>query len=196
LEICIYTDKWLIRDQEEEEYLSMMNQIIGRYIYFPKQLQDGDVTIDGPRQKAYRRILDMSVTWPMTSRPIMLLEDSEQLGRWPDLAHHSSEWMEDAKRIAIAGYRQVLEDGPERRDSESDAEYSDHGEQWSDADMYTPEMSGPDGKPKNGGSQRLFTARANARRAAARSKAAQDAKAQAQSEQSHPPRVPTTTTLK
>jgi hypothetical protein len=36
--------------------------------------------------------------------------------------------MEDAKRIAVAGYRQVLEDGRNLCDSESDAEYSDHGE--------------------------------------------------------------------
>jgi hypothetical protein len=36
--------------------------------------------------------------------------------------------MEDAKRIAAADYRHVLEDGRDVCDSESDAEYSDHGE--------------------------------------------------------------------
>jgi hypothetical protein len=36
--------------------------------------------------------------------------------------------MEDANRIAVAGYRQVLEDGPDVCNSESDAEYSDHAE--------------------------------------------------------------------
>jgi hypothetical protein len=39
----------------------------------------------------------------------------------------AGEWIEDAKRIAVAGYRQVLEDGRDVCDSESDAEYSDHG---------------------------------------------------------------------
>jgi hypothetical protein len=34
----------------------------------------------------------------------------------------------DAKRIAVACYRQVLEDGPDVCETESDTEYSDHGE--------------------------------------------------------------------
>jgi hypothetical protein len=45
--------------------------------------------------------------------------------------------VEDARRIAVAGYRQVLEDGKDVCNSESDAEYSDHGEQWTDADIDT-----------------------------------------------------------
>jgi hypothetical protein len=59
--------------------------------------------------------------------------------------------MEDAPQIAVAGYRQVLEDGPDVCDSESDSENSDHSEMWNYADMYTPDVLGPDGKPKNGG---------------------------------------------
>jgi hypothetical protein len=54
--------------------------------------------------------------------------------------------------------------------SESDAEYGDHGERWSYSEMYTPEMLGPDGKPKEG-PQRLPTAQANALRAVAHTKA-------------------------
>jgi hypothetical protein len=46
--------------------------------------------------------------------------------------------MEDAKRIAVAGYWQVLEDGPDVCDSESDAEYSDRGEVL--ADEGTPDV--------------------------------------------------------
>jgi hypothetical protein len=62
----------------------------------------------------------------------------------------------------------VLEDGPDVCGSESDAEYSDHGEQWSYADMYTPEVLGLDGKPKTD-TARLTTEPANALRATGRS---------------------------
>jgi hypothetical protein len=71
--------------------------------------------------------------------------------------------MEDAKRIAVAGYRQVLEDGPEVCDSESG-----HGEMWSHAEMYTPDMLGPDGKPLTGGPLQLSAVQANSMRAAAK----------------------------
>jgi hypothetical protein len=37
--------------------------------------------------------------------------------------------MEDAKRIAVAGYGQVLEHEKDVCSSESDAEHSDHGEE-------------------------------------------------------------------
>jgi hypothetical protein len=37
--------------------------------------------------------------------------------------------MEDAKMVAATGYKQVFEDGPEFCSSESEAEYSDHGEE-------------------------------------------------------------------
>jgi hypothetical protein len=40
--------------------------------------------------------------------------------------------MEGARRVAVAGYRQLLEDGPDTCNSESDAEYSDHGEELTD----------------------------------------------------------------
>jgi hypothetical protein len=66
--------------------------------------------------------------------------------------------MEGARRIAVASYRQVLEDGPDVCSSESDSENSDHGENWSFADMYPPDMLDEDGKPKNGGPQRLSAA--------------------------------------
>jgi hypothetical protein len=75
--------------------------------------------------------------------------------------------MEDAKWIAVAGYRQALEDGRDVRDSESDAEYSDHGEEWSDSEMYTLDMIDEKGKPVLGRA-RMTTAQANALRAAGR----------------------------
>jgi hypothetical protein len=55
--------------------------------------------------------------------------------------------MEDAKRIAVSNYRQVLEEGTDVCDNESDAEYNDHGEKWSDSEIYTPDMMNEKGKP-------------------------------------------------
>jgi hypothetical protein len=71
--------------------------------------------------------------------------------------------MEDAKRIAVAGYRQVLEDGRDVCDSESNAEYGDRREELSG--MYASEMIGKDGKPVLSRA-RLATDQANALRAA------------------------------
>jgi hypothetical protein len=58
--------------------------------------------------------------------------------------------MEDAKRIAVAGYRQVLEDGKDLCDSESNAEYSDQVEMWLPSEMYTSELIDSEGKPEFG----------------------------------------------
>jgi hypothetical protein len=58
--------------------------------------------------------------------------------------------MEDARHFAVEGYKQVLENDPDVCDSKSYPENSDHGEMWSYADTYTPDMLGPDRKAKNG----------------------------------------------
>jgi hypothetical protein len=73
--------------------------------------------------------------------------------------------MDDAKRIAVVGYRQVLADGKDVCDSESDAEYSDHGEELTS--MYTTGASLASAK--------MTSAQANALRAAPRSVATQQA---------------------
>jgi hypothetical protein len=73
--------------------------------------------------------------------------------------------MEDAKRIVVAGYKQVLEDGPEFCPSESEAEYSDHGEKLADDSMYTPDMMDAKGNPDLDRA-RLTTEQANALRPA------------------------------
>jgi hypothetical protein len=147
-----------------------------RVIVYPKFLDrlggvlaTGDPSVDpvDSRRPAYEAILIQSCTWEDSRRPIMSPEESEALTRWPELARNFQEWMEDAKRIAVPGYRQVLEDGPEFCFSESEAEDSDHGEVWTDADMYMPEMPGPDGKAFKSRS-RLTTGQANRLRAAGR----------------------------
>jgi hypothetical protein len=83
-------------------------------------------------------------------------------------AEKVSIWMENARQIAVAGYRKAVENGLEVCDSESDSENSDHGEMLSYAEMYTADMLGPDGKPKNGGPQRLSAVQVTALRAASK----------------------------
>jgi hypothetical protein len=71
----------------------------------------------------------------------------------------------DARRIAVAGCKQVLEDGPDFCSSENEAEYSDHGEELTG--MYTSELVGAEGKP-NLARARLTKEQANALRAKGR----------------------------
>jgi hypothetical protein len=97
----------------------------------------------------------------------MLPEDSPQLGRWPEFAANVNSWMEHAKRIAVAGYRQVLEDGPGVCNSKSDADYSDHGQKWPDEAMCTPDMTAEKRNPDLS-RERLTTELVNALRAAGR----------------------------
>jgi hypothetical protein len=69
--------------------------------------------------------------------------------------------MEDAKTIALPRYRQVLEDGSEFCLSESEAEYSYHGEKSADETVYRPEMMDAKEKPDLA-KARLTTEQANA----------------------------------
>jgi hypothetical protein len=90
----------------------------------------GNISMD-PRDNrwpAYEMILEQSIEWDLGCRPIMLPEGDSRFAQWPELARNSREWMENAKRIAVAGCKQVLEDGPDVCSSESEAKYSDHGE--------------------------------------------------------------------
>jgi hypothetical protein len=38
----------------------------------------------------------------------MLPEGDCRLAQWQELAANSAEWMEDAKRVVVAGYKQVF----------------------------------------------------------------------------------------
>jgi hypothetical protein len=95
-------------------------------------------------------------------------EDSQSIANWRALAQNAASWMEAARRMAVAGFGQVMEDGTDVCGSESDSENSDHGEMWGHSGMYTPIMLGPDGKPKAGGPQQPSAAQANATRASAK----------------------------
>jgi hypothetical protein len=134
-------------------------------------MTSGNVGLDmsGGHDIAYAKIMEECSGWCADCRPIFVREGSEAIGNWPVLAEKVSIWMEDAKLIAVGGYKQVLEDGQDRGSSDSDSEHGDHGDEMSNESMYTPEMLGPDGTPKNGGPQRLSSTQALALRAAARS---------------------------
>jgi hypothetical protein len=86
---------------------------------------------DDSKWSAYEAVLKQAASWSDERRLVLLSEDSPDLAKWPVLQANSVEWMEDAKRIAVAGYRQVLKDGKDVCNSESGAEYSDHGEELS-----------------------------------------------------------------
>jgi hypothetical protein len=68
--------------------------------------------------------------------------------------------MEEAKAIAVAGYQQFLDDGPEVCSSESEAESRDHGEQWLASGPYTPDTLYENGNPILGRAT-MTTAQAN-----------------------------------
>jgi hypothetical protein len=57
----------------------------------------------------YRAILNLMDTWQDDCRPIIVAESDTRLAQWDDPMDHVEEWMEEAKPIAVAGYRRVLE---------------------------------------------------------------------------------------
>jgi hypothetical protein len=74
--------------------------------------------------------------------------------------------MEDARQIALGGYRRVLENGPDTCDSKSDSEHGDYGEKIPYPSAYTSELLGEDGEPKDGGRPKLSHAQVLSQRAA------------------------------
>jgi hypothetical protein len=102
--------------------------------------------LEKERWSVYETILGLQDTWQDSCRPEIYAEgDLLVLQYMPQ--ETLDECMEEAKTIAAAGYRQVLEDGPDVCNSESEAEYSDHGEMWLGSDIYTPDMLDEEGKP-------------------------------------------------
>jgi hypothetical protein len=125
-------------------------------------------SLNGNRDIVYEKILRERSTWQEQDCPVLIPEDSLSLTSYPMFAQPVQKWMEDAKRIDVAGYRQALEDGPDVCDSESEAGYSIDGEvlKW----MYTSELLGKDGKPDLA-SARMTTEQANMQRAMAKAQA-------------------------
>jgi hypothetical protein len=85
---------------------------------FTEVLRQRDYYLDseGGHEIAYERIATSCSTFE--NCPIFLSEDSVEIGNWPVLAENLSIWMEQAKQVAVASHRQVLENGPETCNSE------------------------------------------------------------------------------
>jgi hypothetical protein len=129
-------------------------------------IETGEIGLDPVQSRwlAYEAIFVQYLTWPEESRPVMLPEGDPRLSQWSISAAQAAKWMEDAKRIAVAGYRQVLEDGPDVSNDEPDAEYGDHGEELEG--MYT--------KSATLASARISTMQANALRPQPREQSVQE----------------------
>jgi hypothetical protein len=83
-----------------------------------------------------------------------------------NIANKVPEWMHTAKEISIGGRRQVLEDGHDVCDSESDSENEGHGDELTG--MYTSEIPVDEkGRPVSS-AYKLSTDQANALRMGAR----------------------------
>jgi hypothetical protein len=109
---------------------------------FGLALSTGNVGMDDQSElwPIYEAILNEQDTWRDDRRPLVMEEMEETRGK------HEG-WMEEAKLIAVGSFMLVLEDGPDVCNSESSAEYSDHGEEWAISDMYTPDMLNEKGQP-------------------------------------------------
>jgi hypothetical protein len=93
----------------------------------------------------YEAILIQSESWNDGCHQIIIPESDSRLRQREETNGKISDWMEEAKTIAVARYRRVLEDSPEISSSEDAAEYSEYGKEYSD--MRTADMRGEDGKP-------------------------------------------------
>jgi hypothetical protein len=75
---------------------------------------------------------------------LLVSEDDSRLEQGADTQGKYEEWMAEAKVTAVGSYRMVLEDGPDKCNSESSNEYSDHGDELTG--MYTSDMLDEDGR--------------------------------------------------
>jgi hypothetical protein len=90
-------------------------------------LATGDTSWDPEPSHAvvYQRIFAACASFEKTS--IFYSSESPQIGA-TEIGSKVPEWMHTVKEISIGGRRQVLEDGNDVCDSESDSENEDHGE--------------------------------------------------------------------
>jgi hypothetical protein len=116
-----------------------------RVVVFPKildkhatVLNTGNVGHDpvDSRWQIYEMVLNKIRTWPGCNCPVARCEEDLEIGRMPFLAMNVRKWTEDAKRIAVGHYRQVLEDGPEFCSSESDSEWNDQDDSSKRINIY------------------------------------------------------------
>jgi hypothetical protein len=101
-------------------------------------LSKGDPNIDAEdgHPIAYAQLLQVSQSYERP--PLFLREDSEQIVKDPEMAQKVPVWMNTAAQVATGNRRMVLEDGPDKMNSdEDDALEDEHGEELTG--VYTPE---------------------------------------------------------
>jgi hypothetical protein len=128
-------------------------------------LASGDTSLDpeASHDIAYERILAACASFE--NPPGFFSSDSQDFGGL-DIVERVPKWMHTAKEISIGGRRQVLEDGNDVCDSESDSDNEDHGEKLTG--IYTPEIPvGEEGRPLNS-AYKLSNDQSNAMRVRAR----------------------------
>jgi hypothetical protein len=96
---------------------------------------------------ADQEILNLQDIWQDHCRPTNIPESRSRLRVWEDTRRHLEEWVADARTIAVARYRCVLEDGADFCSSESEADNRERGDENHVSDMYTLGMSDEEGKP-------------------------------------------------
>jgi hypothetical protein len=123
----VLTWQHAVKPSQDSDYLRPGQSVIVYPKFLDKLdyiLSSGEIGSDPiqSRRPAYEAILIPSMTRPGGSRPIMLPEGYPRLSPWPIIALEAAECMEDAKRITVAGYRQVFEDDRDLCEYESGAE--------------------------------------------------------------------------
>jgi hypothetical protein len=116
-----------------------------RVVIYPKDLPQleqvlitGDPTIAGVdgHPIAYTAILQAAQSFEKP--PIFVKEDSEQVTGNPEMAEKVPEWMNLASHVATGNRRRVLEDGPDKMNS--DDEEREDVKPDEEANMYAPGM--------------------------------------------------------
>jgi hypothetical protein len=101
-------------------------------LYECKRVLSGDMSdIVNGHEIAYQRISDACSCY--VSAPVFYSADSSEFGGLKP--EKVSLWMHTAAQVSIGGRRQVLEDGPDVCNSESDSDNEDHGDKLTG--MYT-----------------------------------------------------------
>jgi hypothetical protein len=121
--------------------------------------------LEGGHDIAYQRIVNQCRSLRDDCQPTLIREDAD-LSEWPGIAEKVPIWMATARQVAVGGHKKVPENGPDTCNSESDSENEQHVDILKR--MYTEDMLGPDGEPKNGGPVVLSEEQVRAQRAAAR----------------------------
>jgi hypothetical protein len=82
-----------------EKFLSKLQTVLTR--------KNVGFDMEGGHDVAYELIMEEYQCWREDCKPIFVREDREAIGNWPVLAEKVKIWMENARQIAIGGYKRV-----------------------------------------------------------------------------------------